>query len=60
MSFKTLMALVARFGWIIYSLNVVGAFLNTKLKEAIHISLPEGFEQIRKVRLLVKTLYGLK
>jgi hypothetical protein len=39
---------------------VIGAFLNTELKEAIHISLPEGFKTTGKVGLLLKTLYGLK
>jgi hypothetical protein len=60
MSFKILIALAARFGWIIYSLDVIGAFLNSDLKEAIYIALPDGFEQSGKCGLLLKTLYGLK
>jgi hypothetical protein len=59
MSFKVFIALAARFGWVLYSLDIVVAFLNADLKEEIHIQLPEGAEEAGKCGLLVKTIYGL-
>lgn len=60
MSFKPLMALATRSVWTLWHVDIVGVFLNAKLKEEVFIHLLEGCEATRKCGRLKKTLYGLK
>jgi len=60
MSMKILIALAAKFNWIIHHYDFVTAFLNSELKESIYIELPEGFKEEGMVGQLLQTLYGLK
>ena len=44
MSVKLFFALAARFGWPIWHIDIVGAYLNALLKEEIYIQLPDGHD----------------
>jgi hypothetical protein len=61
-SWRILFAFAARFGWLIYQLDFITAFLNGELSEEIFMEQPEGFEigGPEYVLLLLKALYGLK
>jgi hypothetical protein len=45
MSFKILIALLAKFGWKIHYYNFITAFLNSDLKESIYIDLPDSYKE---------------
>lgn len=60
---RSILAMAAQKGWIIYQLDVKCAFLNGELKETVFINQPQGFIQKgdeRKVCKLKRALYGLK
>uniref|UniRef100_A0A5B7B4M6 Retrovirus-related Pol polyprotein from transposon TNT 1-94 n=1 Tax=Davidia involucrata TaxID=16924 RepID=A0A5B7B4M6_DAVIN len=60
---RTLIALAAQKGWLLYQLDVKSAFLNGELKEEVYVEQPQGFvikEEEDKVYKLNKALYGLK
>ena len=67
-SFRLLLALVARHRWLIHHMDVVTAFLNPPVDEEIYMKPPEGIEWLEKswstknpmVCKLNKSLYGLK
>lgn len=60
---RTLLALAAKQGWLVYQFDVKSAFLNGELEEEVYVNQPEGFvvcgkeEHVYKLR---KALYGLK
>jgi hypothetical protein len=45
MSFKILIALLAKFSWKIHHYNFITAFLNSNLKESIYIDLLDGYKE---------------
>jgi transposase InsO family protein len=61
---RMLVAMAARFGWVMGQADCVCAFLNSRLKgEELYIEQPEGFEDPSRpddVCMLLGTLYGLK
>ena len=60
---RTLIALAAQKGWMLFQLDVKSAFLNGVLDEEVHVEQPEGFELKNaghKIYKLRKALYGLK
>ena len=62
-SIRMVLAIVALRNLEVHQMNMKIAFLNGDLKEEIYIEQPEGFfalGQEKKVRKLVKSLYGLK
>jgi hypothetical protein len=63
-SFRTILALAARFNWEIDSFNFNGAYLNSKLDadEEIYMQEPPGYEGqgVDSVKRLRKLLYRLK
>lgn len=60
MSVKIFFALSARFGWALYHIDIVTAFLNAWVKEEIYIHLPEGHQIPGMCGRLLRTIYGLK
>jgi len=58
-SFRVLMAIAARFNLKLIHYNVVNAFVNATLLDAVFITLPPSYRKPRKVLLLHKALYGL-
>lgn len=60
MSVKLFLSLTARFGWLLYHVDIIAAFLHALIKELIYIHLPEGCQEAGKCGRLNKTLYGLK
>jgi hypothetical protein len=60
-TFRTLMAIAARYRLNIHTMDVVGAYLNGKLDEIIYMEQPHGYEDgTNKVCKLLRPLYGLK
>jgi hypothetical protein len=60
-SWRILIALAARLDWDVHQLDVVGAFLNGKVKEEIYMEQIPGYEDSTgRVLHLVGSLYGLK
>jgi hypothetical protein len=61
-SFKVFIAAAAARNWLVHHVDVVAAFLNTDLKEAIQIELPEIVRDQHpgQVGLLMRSLYGLR
>jgi hypothetical protein len=59
-TFRTLMAMTARFDLETRQLDAINAFVNCDLDEVVYIRLPPGFEKPRKVLLLRKALYRLR
>ncbi|KAL6327560.1 hypothetical protein AAG906_021850 [Vitis piasezkii] len=60
---KTIIAMAAQKGWLLYQLDIESAFLNGKLEEEIYVEQPQGFVvdgEENKVYKLKKALYGLK
>jgi hypothetical protein len=60
---RTLFALATQNGWKVHQMDVKTTFLNGDLKTNVFMSQPEGFVvkgQEKKVRKLIKSLYGLK
>jgi len=59
-SFRTLMALAARWDLEIRQLDAVNAFPNSELDEEIYVELPDGYKLSGKVGRLLRALYGLR
>jgi hypothetical protein len=59
-SFRVLMAIAARFDLELIQYDVVNAFVNAKLLDAVFMTLPPGYRKPGKVLLLHKALYGLR
>lgn len=59
-SIRILLALSARLGLRIHQMDVKTAFINSPLKEVVHIYAPEGLEGNGQPLRLRKALYGLK
>ena len=59
-SFRVLIAIAARFDLELIQYNVVNAFVNAKLLDAVFITLLLGYRKPRKVLLLYKALYRLR
>jgi len=59
-SFRSLMALAARFDLDLFQYDVVNAFVHAKLHYRIYMRMPPGYEKPNTVLLFKKALYGLK
>lgn len=59
-SFRTLMAIAAKFDLEIDQGDVVSAFINSDLDEEVYCELPDGFKLPGKIIRLLKALYGLR
>jgi hypothetical protein len=59
-TFRTLMAMTARFDLETRQLNVINAFVNCDLNKVVYMRLLPGFEKPGKVLLLRKALYRLR
>ena len=67
-SFRLLLAMAARYGWLVHHMDVVTAFLNPIVDEDIYMEVPEGIEWLepslstknQPICKLKKSLYGLK
>jgi transposase InsO family protein len=60
-SLRILLALAARFGWIIHLMDAQNAYLNSELDKTIYMEAPEGVEHLPgEVCELLKSIYGLK
>ncbi|GAU13002.1 hypothetical protein TSUD_173010 [Trifolium subterraneum] len=58
---RTILAIAASKGWIVYQLDVKSAFLHGDLVENVYVDQPPGYnKEIGKVYKLRKALYGLK
>src|SRR5579859_3476123 len=59
-SIRVLFAIAASLDLEIHQMDVVSAFLASKLEEKIYMVFPDGFKNGGKVGLLSKSIYGLK
>jgi hypothetical protein len=59
-TFRTLMAITARFNLETRQLDVINAFVNCDLDEIVYIRLLPGFKKPGKILLLKKALYRLR
>src|SRR5579859_1528139 len=59
-SIRVLFAIAASLDLEIHQMDVVSAFLASKLDEKIYMEFPDGFKNGDKVGLLGKSIYGLK
>lgn len=59
-SFRTIMALAARFDLELLQYDAVNAFVNAKLDEDIYMKMPPGYRKDEVVLKLQKALYGLR
>jgi transposase InsO family protein len=59
-SFRTLMAIAARFDLELIQYDVVNAFVNAELTQEIYMRLPPGYRKEGTVLRLRKALYGLR
>ncbi|KAL4405393.1 reverse transcriptase domain protein [Colletotrichum abscissum] len=59
-TFRTMMALGARFGLRFWQKDAVNAFTNAWLDELVYVHYPPGFEEYGQVLLLLRALYGLR
>ena len=62
-SFRTVIALAAKYGWKMYQMDVSSAFLNADLAETVYVRQPEGHVEPGKEHMvwrLKRALYGLK
>jgi hypothetical protein len=60
-SLRVLLALAAKFGWIIHMMDAQNAYLNSELDKEIYMEVPEGVDHLPgQVCELLKSLYGLK
>jgi hypothetical protein len=59
-SFRTLLALVARFDLETLQFDAVNAFLNADLAKAVYMDSPPGYRVNGKAKLLRKALFGLR
>ena len=60
---RTIIAVAAQKGWLLYQLDIKSAFLNGKLEEEIYVEQTQGFVvdmEENKVYKLKKALCGLK
>jgi len=60
MTFRALMAITAKFDLETVQMDVVNAFVNSKLDEVVYMRQPPGFEKGNTVLRLDKALYGLR
>jgi len=59
-SVRVVLSIAAARGFKIYQMDVVTAFLGSKLEEEVYVSLPEGILGNTRVASLNRSLYGLK
>ena len=59
-SFRTLMALAARWDLEVRQLNAVNAFPNSEFDEEVYIKLPDGYKLPGKIGRLLRALYRLR
>ncbi|KAJ3554331.1 hypothetical protein NPX13_g10642 [Xylaria arbuscula] len=59
-SFRTLMAIAAKFDLELKQYDAVNAFVNAKLDKEIYIKMPPGYRKSGTVLRLQKALYGLR
>jgi hypothetical protein len=59
-SFRTLMAITAKFGLETIQMDAVNAFVHCDLDEVVYMKLPPGYTKKGKVLRLRKALYGLR
>ncbi|KAF6518369.1 hypothetical protein HZS61_002447 [Fusarium oxysporum f. sp. conglutinans] len=59
-SFRTLMAIAARFDLELIQYDAVNAFVNAKLDKPVFMRMPPGYRKPRTVLMLQKALYGLR
>jgi hypothetical protein len=59
-SFRTLMAIAARFDLELLQYDVVNAFVNAELKQDVYMRMPGGYRKPGLILKLQKALYGLR
>ena len=59
-SFRTLMAIAARFDLELLQYDVVNAFVNAELKQDVYMRMPPGYRRPGRILKLQKALYGLR
>ncbi len=59
-SFRTLMAISARFDLGLLQYDAVNAFVNAELDEEVFMKMPPGYRTTGMIRKLRKALYGLR
>jgi hypothetical protein len=59
-SFRTLMAIAARFDLELLQYDVVNAFVNAELKQDVYMRMPPGYRRPGLILKLQKALYGLR
>jgi hypothetical protein len=59
-SFRTLIAIAARFDLDLIQYDVVNAFVNARLDHQILMRMPPGYKKAGKILLIQKALYGLR
>lgn len=59
-SFRTLMAIAARFDLELVQWDAVNAFVNARLQDTVYMRMPTGYRSPGKVLHLHKALYGLR
>jgi hypothetical protein len=59
-SFRTLMAIAARFDLELIQYDVVNAFVNADLNQEVYMKMPPGYRKPGMILLLRKALYGLR
>ena len=59
-SFRTLMAIAARFDLELFQYDVVNAFVNADLNQEVYMKMPLGYRKPGMILLLRKALYGLR
>jgi reverse transcriptase-like protein len=59
-TFRTLMAITAKFDLEAQQIDAVNAFVHSDLDETVFMKCPPGFEKPNKIIRLRKALYGLR
>jgi hypothetical protein len=59
-SFRTLVAIAAKFDLEARQLDAVNAFTNSPIDEEVYVTFPEGFQRPGWILKLLKALYGLR
>ena len=59
-SFRTLMAIAARFDLELTQFDAVNAFVNTKIDQDVFMRMPPGYRKAGKLLKLQRALYGLR